>query len=320
MHPLLRLAVATTFVFSLAPPALAQAWPAKPMRLIVNSPPGASVDLIARTFAPRLASALGQPVVVDNRGGGGGAIGVSAVAKSSPDGYTLLHSAGSLFVFGPHVKGLDFDIVRDLEPIVTTARNTVLVVSRSGLAAGSLAELIALARANPGKLNFGSGSYGLHAATEMMLRAAKVQANHVPYKGVAQMLTDLIAGHIDFALDPGTAIPHGKAGKLRILAVASSARSSSLPDIPTTAEAGTDVDVGAIAVIGMYGPAGLPRDIVSRLQNETGRIMQTPESRASLGRIGSDVLNISASEFAAALSRDRERYGILIREANIRIE
>ena len=305
---------------SLASTAFSQTWPAKPIRLIVNGLPGASADIVARAFATRLGATLGQPVIVDNRAGGGGTVPISNVAKAAPDGYTLLHSPGSLFVFGPHMQGLDFDVTRDLLPIATTARNTILLVARPGLGVNTPAELVALARAHPGKLNFGSGSAGLQVATVMMLRAAGIQATNVPYKGPPQVLTDLIGGQIDFTFDPGIAIPQAKAGKVRLLAAVSSQRSSALPDLPTLIESGIDVDAGAITVLGLYAPAGLPRDIAARLNAEVGRIMQSPEARAAAAGIGSDVVATTLEEFARWLARDRERYGVVIREANIRIE
>ena len=319
-----RYAIASVFVCGFAgallPPVAAQGWPAKPVRVVVNGLAGSSADLIARAFAPRLGATIGQAVVVENRAGGGGGIGIGVVAKSPADGYTLLHSPGSLFVFGPHMQGLDFDVTRDLEPLATTARNTILLVVRPGLPVKSVAELVALARENPDKLNFGSGSAGLHVATAMILRAAKIQATHVPYKGPPQLLNDLIGGQIDFALDPGIAIPQIRAGKVRLLAVMSAARSSALPDTPTMSEAGTDVDAGAITVLGLYAPSGLPRDIGARLNAEIGRIMQGAEARAVAAGMGSDVVTTSPEEFSAWLRRDRERYGVVIREANIRIE
>ena len=298
----------------------AQSWPAKPVRMIVNGLPGASADLIARAFAPRLGVLLGQPIIIDNRAGGGGTIAISNTAKSIPDGYTLLHSPGSLFVFGPHMQGLDFDVTKDVMPITTTAKNTILLVVHPSLGVNTAAELIALARASPGKLNFGSGSVGLQVATVMMLRATKVEATNVPYKGPPQVLNDLIGGQIDFAFDPGLAIAQAKAGKVRLLAAVSATRSSALPDLPTLAEAGTDVDAGAITIMGLYAPAGLPREIAARLNTEVGRIMQSPEARAVAAGIGSDVVTSTPDEFANLLRRDRERYGVVIREANIRIE
>ena len=315
-----RGAIAALLAAGLTPQSMAQSWPAKPVRMIVNGLPGASADLIARAFGPRLGATLGQPIIIDNRAGGGGTIAISATAKSSPDGYTLLHSPGSLFVFGPHMQGLDFDVTRDVVPVATTARNTILLVVRPSLGVNSVAELVALARANPGKLNFGSGSAGLQVATVMMLRAAKIQATNVPYKGPPQVLNDLIGGQIDFAFDPGIAIAQAKAGKVKLLAAVSASRSSALPDLPTMAEAGTDVDAGAITVLGLYAPAGLPRDIAARLNAELGRIMQTPEARAVVAGIGSDVVTSTPEEFAKSLQRDRERYGVVIREADIRID
>ncbi len=300
--------------------AWAQAWPVKPIRLVVNLPPGTSADLMARTVAPQLAIALGQPVVVENRPGAAGNIGVEMVAKSAPDGYTLLHSSGTSLTINPHLYKLNIDVAKDLEPIAPTMRTSIILVVRQDSPARNVAELIALARANPGKLNFGSAGAGsgMHIATELMLRQAKIQATHVPYKGSADAVVALLGGHLDFTFDPGVAVPHIKAGKLRLLAVARPTRSKFFPDTPTMAEAGSDVDVDS--VFGFYARAGTPREIVTRLNREIVRIMQTAEVGATLNAIGAEVVTGSPEEFAARQRRDSERFGVIVREANIRAE
>jgi tripartite-type tricarboxylate transporter receptor subunit TctC len=310
------LAAAFTLTFAFAPFAWAQPWPVKPIRLIVNYPAGGTSDLMARAFSTKLAETLGQPVVIENRGGAAGNIGLEVVAKSAPDGYTLLASSGSPIVVGPHLYKLNFDVARDLVPIVPMARILTLLVVRPGLPVHSVAELISYARANPGKLNYGSVGTGstLHIHAERMLRAAKIQATHVPYKGAAEMVTALLSNQVDFAFDSGLTIQHIKAGKLRVLAVAGATRSPLFPDTPTMAETGTEVND---SVFGVYAPTGTPPEIITRLNREIGRIMQTAEARAVLATFAAEVVTASPEEFAAIQSRDRELYGTFIREANI---
>ncbi len=300
--------------------AWAQAWPVKPIRLVVNLTPGTTADLLARAVAPQLSQALGQPVVVENRPGAAGTIGAGMVAKSAPDSYTLLHSPGSFIAISPHLYKLDFDMGKDLVPIAPTMRTLMTLVVREDSPVRSVAELIALARANPGKLNFGSPGAGssMHIVTEMMMRQAKIQAVHVPYKGSAEVIAALLGGHLDFIFDPGVAVPHIKAGKVRLLAVARSTRSKFFPGTPTMAEAGLDVD-GDIA-FGFYARAGTPLEIVTRLNREIVRIMQTAEVGAVLTALTAELATGTAEEFAARLRSDRERFGVIVREANIRAD
>jgi tripartite-type tricarboxylate transporter receptor subunit TctC len=320
MHMLARYLIAAAFAFAFAPLAWAQAWPVKPIRLVVNYPAGGTSDLMARAFAPQLAETLGQPVVIENRGGAAGNIGLEVVAKAAPDGYTLLATSGSPIVVGPHLYKLGVDVARDLVPITPLARILTVLVVRPGLPVRSVADLIAYARANPGKLNYGSVGSGstLHIHAEKMLRAAKLQATHVPYKGAAQLVTALLSDQVDFAFDSGLTIQHIKAGKLRLLAVASATRSPIFPDTPTMAESGLEVND---ALFGVYAPTGTPREIVARLNREVGRIMRTPEVRASLfAGIGAEAVTATPEEFAAQLGRERERFGAIVRAANIRVE
>ena len=304
-----------------APQAFAQAWPDKPIRLIVNFGTGGAPDLVARLYAPRLSEALGQPVVVENRAGAGGNIGVEAVVRSAHDGYTLLSSASSSFVIGPHIyTKLAFDPVKDIVPVAAAALTPMYLVVRPGLPVATVAELVAHARANPGKLNYGSAGAGTlpHAAAEMLLRTAGIRATHVPYKGSGAALAALLGDQVDFVFDPGVAIPQVKAGKVRLLAVGSAARSPGFQDTPTLREAGADMT--AVSVVGLFAPAGTPAEIVARLNRELARIMQAPESRAALSAMAAEGITASPQEFAAQLTRDRERFGVIVREAGIRAE
>ena len=320
MHPLARCLIAAAFAFAFASLAWAQAWPAKPIRLVVSFPPGSGPDAIARIYAPQLGEALGQTIVVENRAGAAGNIGLETVAKSAPDGYTLLNAPGSLIVINPHVFKLGVDVAKDLDPVAPTVRAAAFLVVRPGLPVNSLAELIAYARAHPGRLNFGTPGSGTapHIGAVMLMRTANIQATHVPYKGVAQALADLMGERIDFMFDPGPAVPQIKAGKARLLAVVDAARSPIFPDVPTMAEAGTDVNV--IIVSGVFAPAGTPREIISRLNREIGRVLQTAEVRAALAALGNETVTASPEEFSALMHRDRERFGAVLREANIRVD
>jgi tripartite-type tricarboxylate transporter receptor subunit TctC len=205
--------------------ARAEDWPSKPVRIVVNVPPGGGIDQITRVFSPRLGEALAQPVIVDNRGGAGGNIGLETVAKAPPDGYTLLAAIGSTMVVGPHLYKLSFDVNRDLLPVAPIARTLMFLVVRPDLPVKSVAELVAYARANPDKLNFGSPGMGTgpHIAAEMMLRTARIRATHIPYKGSAETMAALFGNQVEFAFDPGSAVRQARAGKLRLLAVANAA-------------------------------------------------------------------------------------------------
>lgn len=306
--------------FAFAPSGWAQTWPAKPIRLVVNFPAGGTTDIMARAFAPRLSETLGQPIVIENRGGAGGNVGLELVVRAAPDGYTLLASSSSPIVVGPHLYKLNFNVARDLVPIVPLGRILTILVVRPSLPVRSVPELIAHARANPGKLNYGSVGSGstLHIHAERMLYAAKIQATHVPYKGAALLVNALLGDQVDFAFDSGLTIPHIRAGKLRLLAVVGPGRTPLFPDAPTMTEMGVEIE--GDSVFGVYAPTGTPRNIVARLNREIGRIMQTAEARAALATFAAEVVTASPEEFAARQQRDRERFGAYIREANIRVD
>jgi tripartite-type tricarboxylate transporter receptor subunit TctC len=320
MHPFARCLFAAALIFTSASPAWAQAWPAKPLRLLVNLPPGTPPDQIARALSPRLGEALGQPVVVENRAGASGYVGIEAVIKAAPDGYSLLYTPGFPIVIGPHLQKLNVDVTKDLEPVAPTARVTAFLIVRSTLPVMSVAELVSYARSHPGKLNYGSGGNGSapHIASEMMLRAARIQATHVPYKGSTETLAALLGEQIDFTFDLGVAIPHIRSGKMRLLAVASPARSALFPDMPTMAESG--MEVNASTVHGVYAPAGTPREIITRLNRDIVRVMQAAEVKKILTAIGADLVTGTPEEFAQRQRRDRELFGAVVREANIRAD
>lgn len=226
--------------YSVAPVA-AQAYPNKPLRMIVNFPPGGAADVMGRAIAQTVSESLKQPIVVENRPGANGNLGADAVAKSPGDGYTLLMSSGGAITVNPFLYAkMPFDADKDLVPVASVARVLVFLVTHPSVPANSVAEFVAHARANPGKLSYGSAGSGSspHLAGEMFKRQAKFEATHVPYRGAAPALTDLLAGNVQFMFDPGPGLRHVKEGKLKLLAVGSAKRSAQLPDTPTMAEAG----------------------------------------------------------------------------------
>lgn len=307
-------------VFATASQVSAQTWPNKPIQLVVNFGVGGAPDVIARMYAPFLSEALGQPVVVDNRAGAGGNLGIEAVVRSAPDGHTLLVSASSPFVIGPHIYKLSFDPAKDMQAVAPMALTPMYLVSRPSLPVKSVSELVTHARANPGKLNYGSAGNGTlpHATAEMLLHAAKIKAVHVPYKGSGPALTGLLRDEIDFVFDPGVALPHVKAGKARLLAVGSAKRSPFFADTPTLTEAG--VNMTAVSVVGVFAPAGTPRDTVDRLNREITRVMQLPKVRESLTAMAAESMSATPADFGALLAKDRERFGAVVREANIKAQ
>jgi len=272
----------------LAPLAHADdAWPSRPITLIVPFAPGGGNDFIARFIAERLGNALGQPVVVDNRPGAGGMVGVRAAVAAKPDGYTLLLISNS-YTVNPSLYKLGFDPVADITPIVQIAQGPFVVVANPGLPAKSLADAIALAKAKPGEINYASSGLGSipHLATELLASKAGIRLTHVPYRGGGPALTDTIAGRVSLFLSPtSTALPHVKAGTLRALAVTTSTRSPVFPDVPTVAESGVpgyDVTLWH----GLIGPKGLPATIVARLDHEVDAIVHSKEASTVLERDG----------------------------------
>jgi tripartite-type tricarboxylate transporter receptor subunit TctC len=304
---------------ALSPLAAAQAWPERPIRLIVNFAAGGSTDIIARSMATQLGEALGQPVVVENRVGAGGNIGLAAVARAAPDGYTLLHSSDGPILINPHIFKMEVDVARDLVPVAPTAGAALFLISRADQPARTMAEFVAHARANPGKLNYGSAGSGTlqHIAIEMIREAAKFDAVHVPYKGSQAVLVDLLGGRVDFTMDLGAAIPHIKSGKVRLLAVPGKERSPIFPETPTLIESGVDVELSWIS--GIYAPAGTPAPIVARLNKEIGRIMQTPAAKKELDAMAAVSLpHMTPEGFASHQQRAREHFGAIVRRAGIK--
>ncbi len=297
----------------------AQAWPTKPVKVIVNFPPGGAADQIARAVSQPLQEALGQPVVVENRGGSGGNLGGDVVAKSPADGHTLLMSSGGMVSVNPHIYAkMPFDPAKDLVPVAAAARVLVFLVVRSDSPLPDFAAFRADLKANPGKRSFGSPGNGSspHLAAEMMKSMTGTFAVHVPYRGAAPALTDLLGGQLDFAFDPGIAVPHIRSGKLRLLAVGSPGRSPLFPATPTLDELGLK-GFDADTVFGFYAPAGTPAAVVTRLNGEINRILATPAMKDRIQALGGVPAPMSAAEFAAKAAEDSRRFGAIIRERKI---
>lgn len=313
---MIRLLISILLVMPLM--SLAQTWPARPVKIVANFAPGSAPDVLARAVGRFLAEELGQPVIVDNRVGAAGNVGVEYVVRAAPDGYTLLYSPGSTITMNPHLY--QFDMQKELVPVGAVNLSALPLVVRADLPIHSVKDLIAYAKQNPGKLTYGSSGTGspLHVAAELLLSGAGIKAVHVPYKGSAQTTNALLAKEVDFAFDAGVASPHVKAGKLRYLAVASSARSPNYPGLPTVEEAvGFAVDVSVPCAV--FAPPGTPAEIVTRLNQTIGRIMEKPEFREAIAVINSSLppAHLSPSELAASFRAYTERFGTAIRAANI---
>ncbi len=305
-------------VFSLL--SHAQAWPSKPIRLIVNFPAGSAPDSAARIVVPLLSNALGQPVMVENRPGAGGTIGVDYVVKAAPDGYTLLSGSAATMAVNPHLY--KNERAKELIPLGALTMGATPLVVRPGLPIQTVKDLIAYGRANPGKLNYGSSGIGssMHIGVETFIRAAGFTAVHIPYPGSAQTVNALLAGNVDFAFDPGTAAPHVKAGKLKYIAV-QDRRSELFPGVPTVLEE-AGFSVSSFVPGQFFAPPGTPPEIVNRLHLELRNIWQSEKFRAALIGGSQELLPefLSSQDLVTALRVATERLGITIRAIGIKAE
>jgi tripartite-type tricarboxylate transporter receptor subunit TctC len=315
------LACATLALGALATPAFA-AWPEKPVTLVVPWAPGGSTDILARLLAEHLTKALGQPFVVDNKAGASGNIGSNIVAKAKPDGYTLLVGSMSTHAMnGALYAQMPFKPVDDFAPVSLLAYVTNTLVAHPSVPAHNIKELIAYAKANPGKLNYASAGPGStnHLSAALFEKATGVKLTHIPYKGGAPAVMDTVAGQTQLLFTAGTqSLPHVKTGKLRLLAVTESKRSPLLPNVPTIAETVPGYELAVW--YGFFGPKDLPADIVKRLNGEINRIMALPEVREKMDAIGVEVVQSTPEGFASTLRRDADRYEKVIRELKITAE
>jgi len=295
--------------------AHAETYPSKPIRLIVPWPAGGGVDTSARMISEPLSKRLGQAIVVENRPGAAGNIGTALAAKADPDGYTLLMGSLSPNAVNPHLyTKLDFDPIKDFSPVALVYVVPSFVVAPAASSFSSVKELVAHAKANPGKLNFGSGGVGSsqHLFGVMFNNATKVDAVHVPYKGTSPAETALIAGQLDYMLDPPTCLPFVAAGKLKALAVASPTRNPSAPDIPTLDELGIP-GVHTSTYYGVMAPADTPKEIVDRLNKEINEILQTEELKGRLAKLAAQPGTGSAEDFTKFVAQELDRYGEIVR-------
>lgn len=294
-------------------------WPAKPVKVIVNFPAGGAADQIARAISQPLQESLKQPVVIENRAGANGNVGGEAVARAPADGYTLLMSSGGMVSVNPHLYSrMSFDPAKDLVPVAAAARVLVFLVTRPSLPPANVKEFISYVKANPGKLTYGSPGSGSspHLAGEMFKTQANLFALHVPYRGAAPALQDLLAGQIDYAFDPGIALTQVRAGKLRLLAVGSPKRSPLFPDVPTLDEAGLH-GFDADTVFGFYAPAGTPPEVVALLNAQINRALALPAVQERIASIGGEAQPGSPAAFQQRAASDSQRFGALIRERRI---
>jgi tripartite-type tricarboxylate transporter receptor subunit TctC len=322
MNALTRRAAAL-LLFTLTASSFAQApagYPNRPVKLVVGYSPGGAVDLIARTLAQPIAASFGQPVLVENKAGAGTNIAMRALIESAPDGYTLMLAANALAANPSLYQPAPFDVARDITPIALVGRVPVVLAANPQAQIPDFATLLAKAKASPGTITYGSPGNGAtpHLATELLESAAGIKLNHVPYKGGAQAMNDVVAGHIQLvAVNALEVLPHVRAGKLRVLGVFSNKRSALFPEVPTIAESGF-AGFESSVWYGLIGPARMPEPLVTRLHQEVQRALATPELRERLSAAGGEVLPGSRAMFAELVASEKLRYERLIRAAQIK--
>jgi tripartite-type tricarboxylate transporter receptor subunit TctC len=300
--------------------ALAQAYPAKPVRMVIGFAPGGPADIAGRIIGPRLSESLGQQVIIENRGGAGGTIGMDVVVKASPDGYTIgLGSSGNL-VMAPHLYPKAYSVQKDLSPVSQLAVTAFVIAVNPTVPAKNVGELVKIARSKKGLLAYGTSGSGStsHIGAELLSQAIGAELVHVPYKGTGPSLTAVVAGEIDMMVaDMTPALPHAQNGRLRLLATVGSKRASAAPQLPTMAEAGFKMQ----PVDGRYGivaPAATPREIVTRLHGAIVTAMKSPEVQSRFNQIGFDIVADTPEQFANTLKTEGEVFGGVIRKAGIK--
>lgn len=309
-------------IVSCSESAFAQNYPYKPVRMVVGFAPGGGPDLVARLVAPRLAERLGQPVVVDNRPGGGGGIAEAIVARAAPDGYTILMCASSIAIIPSLYKKLPYDPVRDLAPVSLVGISARVLVVNPALPVKSIKELVTLARSKRGQLTFassGKGS-GSHLDTELLKIMAGIDILHVPYKGSAPGLLAVLSGEVSMVIAPlASALPYVTAGKLRALGVTTVNRAAAVPDIPTIAEAGVP-GYEAAPWWGILTTTGAPKQVIGRLSAEIAKIVRLPDVKEQFANLGVEPVSQTPEEFAVYIKAETTKWAKVVREANIRAD
>lgn len=302
--------------------AMAQAWPSKPISLIVPFPAGGTTDVLARALAEKLTQSLGQTVIVESKPGAGATLGADYVAKAKPDGYTLLVGAVHHTIASSVYKKLPYDFQKDLAPITTIALVPNVLVVNAATPAKNVAELVALLKAKPGAYNYGSNGNGTaqHLIGTQFQNLTGAELAHIPYKGSGPLATDLLGGQVTMSFDTVTPVlPHIKAGKLRALAVTTAKRSSALPEVPTLDEAGLKgFNIGTW--FGVLAPAATPRDILVRLNTEMVKVIQSPEFRTRMEEIGAEPIGNSADQMARQIQGETEKFAKLVKDAKVTID
>ena len=300
---------------SLTAAAVAQSYPVRPVRVIVPFSPGGAADTPGRVLLSKLSDALGQQVVVDNRPGAGSTIGAELVAKSAPDGYTLLMISNTHVISAALYKKLNYDVITDFTPVLQFGDAPNVLVVHPSLPVKSIRDLIALAKAKPGQIDYASSGNGSsqHLFTALFTSMAGINMNHIPYKGSGQARTDLISGQVTVGM-PGisSVIQHINSGRLRALGVTSAKRSPELPNKPTIAEAGVK-GYEASLWLGLLGPAGLPKDVVSRLNTEVAKLLKSSEMQAQFQKIGTEVVYRDPAQWAAFIKSEREKWAKVVK-------
>ena len=299
--------------------AAAQGFPSRTITIVVPFSPGGAVDGLARMLAAKMADSVGQPVVVENRAGAGGTLGMGSVARAQPDGHTILYTPNSIAIVPALYRKLPFDAEKDLVPVSHFASTTLVLAAHPKINVGSVKELVALAKAQPGKLNFGSSGVAdpLQLGIELLKTSAGVDMLAIPYKGQAPMFGALLAGEVDLAIvSLQLALAPIKSGSLRVLAVTAAKRSVALPDVPTVAESGLPgFDISSWH--GVFAPAGTPREVVARLSREVARTAQLPEVRSRIESTGNEAVGSTPEEFDAKFRADVERFKKIVQDARL---
>ena len=319
------LALTALCLFAATDAALAQAgapWPSKPVRIIVPTSPGGGTDIVTRVLANRVSEALGQPVVVENRPGAAQILGTQFVARAPADGYTQLMAASAIVLNLVLAKKPPYDILRDFVPITVGASLPHVLTVHPSLPVKSVKDLIALARAKPGALNYSSAGSGtsLHMAMALFLSMARIEITHVPYKGAGPATTDLLAGHVQVATpNTLTVAPHLRSGRLRAIGVTGAKRAAALPDVPTIAEAGVP-GYDAIFWYALFAPAGTPRPVVDRMQSEVAKALLLPDVGERLAADGAEPGGMRPQPFAAFIKAELEKWSRVVREAKLSLD